>query len=208
MMHYPPSNTALLFVDPLNDFMSVLGKGWPLVRTVAKQVKLHQNLAVLSDTFRILDWPIFYAPHHQYKAGSFAARKYLHPSQALQKLSYMFNANGFGGQFYSSLAPQPNDTVASEHSCSSGFMGTDLHEKLQDKNISHLIIAGFLTNTCIESTARSAIDLDYHVTLLTDGAAAWTPQDQSAATELNFPLIAHHLSDTSSLIKNLESKYV
>ena len=33
--HYDPSRTALLFVDPYNDFLSEGGKLWPMVKAVA-----------------------------------------------------------------------------------------------------------------------------------------------------------------------------
>jgi nicotinamidase-related amidase len=203
-MHYPQHNTALIMVDPFNDFLSVWGKGFPLAKKVTKQVNLHKNLLDLLAIFRNSGRPVFYAPHHNYKSGSFSDRKYLHPSQAMQKLTNTFKADSFGAQFYRDFAPQEQDVVASQHSCSSGFMGTDLHEKLQEKNITHLVIAGFLANTCIESTARSAVDLDYHVTLLRDGVSAWTPEDQYAAVNLNYPLIAHELMDTASLVKAVE----
>jgi nicotinamidase-related amidase len=203
-MKYPQNNTALLLVDPLNDFMSVWGKGYPLARKITKQVNLHQNLDILLTKFRSLDWPVFYAPHFSYKPGSFTGRKYLHPSEAMQKVSAMFKADAFGSRFYPDFAPQPQDVVASEHSCSSGFMGTNLHEKLQEKNITHLVVVGFLANSCIESTVRSAMDLDYHVTLLRDGVSAWTPEDLHAAVDQNYPLIANILTNTESLTKALE----
>lgn len=207
-MNYPQNETALLLVDPLNDFMSRLGKGRPLVRKVSMQVNLLHNLEKLSDTFRGKGWPVFYAPHHRYRRGSFGDQKYLHPTQMLQKLTHFFKADAFGGNFFPRLKPQPEDIVASEHDCSSGFMGTDLHEKLQSKGISHIVIAGFLSNTCIESTARSAIDLGYHVTLLEDAVAAWTPKDQWAAVKLNYPHIAHELTNTEGLIKSIGASNV
>ena len=195
---YPKNNTALLLVDPYNDFMSKEGKAWPLVRTVTKQVNLHEHMKMVMKTCRAQGWPVFYAPHHQYREGSFSDRKYLHPSQYLQGLGESFKANDFGSEFYSGFEPKEGDVVASQHDCSSGFTGTNLHEKLQEKAITHVIIIGFLSNTCIESTARSALDLGYHVTLLTDAVAAWTSRDHEAAVKYNYPHLANHLTDTKS----------
>jgi hypothetical protein len=41
---YDAAHTALLFVDPYNDFLSEGGKLWPSVAEVAHSVGLHDNL--------------------------------------------------------------------------------------------------------------------------------------------------------------------
>jgi nicotinamidase-related amidase len=51
------------------------------------------------------------------------------------------------------------------------FAGTDLHDKLQARGIRHVILAGFMTHMCVETTARAAIDLGYGVTVVGDATA-------------------------------------
>lgn len=201
MRKHSKNKTALLLVDPYNDFMSKNGKTWPLVRQVTKKVDLTNQLEKLTSFSRSQGWSVFYAPHHQLRKDSFSDRKYLHPSQVLQKQFKTFSRDSFGSQFYPSLKPQSGDVIASEHDCSSGFMGTDLNEKLQERGISHLLIAGFLANTCIESTARSAIDLNYHVTLFSDGVGAWSTKDRDAAVEYTYPHLAHQLCSVDQFIQ-------
>lgn len=201
-MAYPES-TAIILVCPYNDFLSARGKAWPLVSKVAKDVNLLANLETLVAAGRELGMTIAYAPHHRYKRGSFEDRKYKHPSQVLQTLTHSFKAGGFGSRFYHPIAPREADIVASEHDCSSGFTGTDLHEKLQEANVTHVILAGLLSNTCIEATARSAIDLGYHVTLLEDAVAAWSPEDHEAAVKYHYPKISHAFMKTSELLSRL-----
>jgi hypothetical protein len=41
---YPRDRTALLFVDPYNDFLSEGGKFWPFIEGVAHKVGLLGNL--------------------------------------------------------------------------------------------------------------------------------------------------------------------
>ena len=197
---YPKGQTAILLVDPYNDFLSSRGKTWPLLRTVAKQVNLIENLKKLTQTGREQGLPIFYAMHLRYRPGNYEDLKYLSPSQAGIKLTKTFEAGAFGSEFYPDFVPQSGDIIASEHACASGFVGTDLHEKLQEKGISHLVLVGLLSNTCIESTARSAVDLNYHVTLVTDAVASWTPKDHQAAVEFNYPHIGHIVTTTAKLI--------
>jgi nicotinamidase-related amidase len=204
MLDYPTSNTALVLVDPFNDFLSRRGKGWPIAGKVIKKVGLISNLQNLAEASRNAGWQIVFAPHHQHRKGSFSERRYKHPSQILQGITRIFQRDAFGSKFYPTLKPLSGDIIASEHDCSSGFTGTDLHEKLQEKSITHVVLAGLLSNTCIESTARSALDLGYHVTLLTDATAAWSEEDHRAAVDLNYPHLAHALSTTDQFISNLQ----
>lgn len=203
MSIYPDGQTAILLVDLYQDFLSTRGQAWPLLRTVAKQVNLIENLKSIVKAGRDQGLPIFYAMHLRYRPGNYAGLKYLSPSQAGIQFAKTFKAGAFGSEFHPDFIPQPEDIIASEHACTSGFGGTDLHEKLQKNGISHLIIVGLLSNTCIESTARSAVDLDYHVTLVTDAVASWTPKDHQAAVEFSYPHIGHIVTTTDKLISTL-----
>jgi nicotinamidase-related amidase len=49
---YDPARTGLLFVDPYNDFLSEGGKLWPMVKKVAEQVRLIDNLKAVVKTVR------------------------------------------------------------------------------------------------------------------------------------------------------------
>ena len=46
-LHYEPSRTALLLVDPYNDFLSEGGKIWPMVKGVAGEVGLLDHLRAI-----------------------------------------------------------------------------------------------------------------------------------------------------------------
>ena len=202
---YPTDKTAILLVDPYNDFMSVRGKLWPLLRKVAKKVNAVENLQTIVTAARAKNIPIVYSPHQRYSKGVFASRKYLHPSQVGQLSAHVFEDGKFGGAFFAPLAPQEGDLIASQHACSSGFAETDLHEKLTALGITHIIIIGFLSNTCIEATARSAVDLDYHVTLVTDAVASWSPKDHQAAVASNYQLLGQIVTTTEPLVQLLDT---
>jgi nicotinamidase-related amidase len=51
---YPKNQTALLFIDPYNDFLSEGGKLWPMVEGVARSVGLLDNLRTITTTVRKL----------------------------------------------------------------------------------------------------------------------------------------------------------
>lgn len=185
--------SALVVVDPLNDFVSRRGKGWPLLREVAGEVGLIDHLRTAIAAARRQGMPVVYAPHR----GGGDRRTYAHPTpnQDLVRLIRFFS--GFGGRFHADLAPAEGDFVSSPHGVSSGFGGTNLDEHLKSSGVDEIVICGLLTNTCIESTARQAVDLGYHVTVLTDAIASWTRADQAAAVDGSLPLVVHSLMTTA-----------
>jgi nicotinamidase-related amidase len=202
------NRTALIVVDPFNEFLSRWGKMWSSVGATIKEVDLLSNLEKILDSARDVGMQVVYAPHHRWQPGSFSDKKYLHPSQALQIAFKAFPRKGFGGQYYKGLEPKQGDIIASEHTCSSGFAETDLHDQLQEIGITHLILVGMATNSCIEATARSAVDLGYHVTLVTDAVAAFSPKEHHATVTEIYPMIAHAVLDSNEVVAALQTDKV
>lgn len=67
------------------------------------------------------------------------------------------------------LATQPNDIYSSKQGHSAFFPGKcNLHEQLQARGITSVLIAGAVTNVCCEATARNAAELQYEVTMVSD----------------------------------------
>jgi nicotinamidase-related amidase len=62
------------------------------------------------------------------------------------------------------------------------FVGTKLYEVLKKNEIEKVIVVGFMTNFCCESTARSAHDLDFYVDFVKD--ATGTPGTAECAPEM------------------------
>jgi nicotinamidase-related amidase len=207
-LRYPTSNTAFLLIDPFNDFLSKRGKAWPLLRVVSKDVDLLTNLQAALHLVRAKGLQVAYSPHAKYRLGTKLNRKYLHPAQYLQGVTTLFNANGFGGRFHQQFRPQDGDIIGSEHACSSGFINTDLHDQLQAQNITHLIIAGLLSNTCIESTARTAVDYGYHVTLLPECVSTWSRADHQAAVAHSYMQLGHEVLTLKELTSALKASEV
>lgn len=188
--------SALVVIDPVNDFVSRCGKGWLMMREVAGDVGLVSNMRAAIDAARDRAVPVVYAPHRRGRGGP--KPRFATPSQDMARLSGFFT--GFGGRFHPALAPIAGDFVASEHSVSSGFGGTDLDEHLLSIGTEHITICGLLTNTCVESTARQGVDLGYHVSVLTDAVATWTPADQAAAVDGSLRQVVHSLLTTRDFV--------
>lgn len=64
------------------------------------------------------------------------------------------------GQIVSQVAPRSGEPVIVKQ-VPSAFVGTDLHERLTTASTKNLVLAGFMTHMCVNSTARSAFSLGY-----------------------------------------------
>ncbi|QXI08522.1 cysteine hydrolase [Pseudomonas tensinigenes] len=203
---YPLDRTAYLLVDPYNDFLSDGGKIFPLIKPMAEENGLLDNLRKLDRTVRELKIPVVIVPHHRWEKGDYES--WAHPTPTQCKIMHMhhFARGEWGGEWHPDFAPQEGDIVVQEHWGSSGFANTDLDFRLKQQGVTHVIIVGLLANTCIEATARYAAELGYHVTLVRDATAAFKAEMMHAAHELNGPTFAHVIASTDELIANLQSQ--
>lgn len=192
--------TALLFVDPYNDFLAEGGKLWPMVADVANSVGLHANLSAILAAARSVRLPIVIVPHHKAEPDEF--RNWAHPTpyQLGGSKMQVFAKGSWGAEWHPDYAPQAGDIVAHEHWTASGFANTDLDMRLKQKGVNRVILIGLIANTCIEGTARSAVDLGYHVTLVRDATAAFSHEAMHAAHEINAPNFAHAVVTTKELL--------
>jgi ureidoacrylate peracid hydrolase len=62
------------------------------------------------------------------------------------------------------------------------FEDTDLHLLLQSRGIGTLLMTGFTTNVCVETTARHGHIKGYHVLWVTDCCSAPTAQEYESGT--------------------------
>jgi ureidoacrylate peracid hydrolase len=68
------------------------------------------------------------------------------------------------------LAPAPGDVVVSKHRFS-GFFETDLDLVLRTLEVTNLIVVGWTTSICVESTVRDAMFRDFVCVTLADCTA-------------------------------------
>ena len=202
-MQYDPRKTALLFVDPYNDFLSEGGKVWPLIKPIAEEVNLLDNLRTINSAVRAAGIQVVIVPHRRWQPGDYECWCHPNPTQRLLMTRKTFAKGEWGGEWHPDFAPRENDIVVAEHWAQSGFANTDLDFQLKQHGISHVIVVGLLANTCIESTARYAMELGYHVTLVKDATAAFRRDMMHAAHELNGPTYAHSIVDTRELVQAL-----
>lgn len=199
------ARTALLFVDPYNDFLAPEGKLWPMVASVATELGLLNNLRKVVAGARGAGLPLIIVPHHRWNDGDLDGWDHPNPYLLGGYQHRVFEAGSWGGDWFADFAPQPGDLVATEHWGSSGFANTNLDFLLKQKGISRVILIGLIANTCVESTGRFAVELGYHVTLVRDATAAAGPEAMRAAHDINGPTYAHAIVTTTDLLAALAS---
>jgi nicotinamidase-related amidase len=199
------SKTALILVDPFNDFLSEGGKLYPLTKETVEGISLVQNLKKLIVGARERKIQIIYAPHHNTTEGDYLNWRFLSPSHMGSKNVVLFERNSWGAQFHPELQPELGDLIAQNHWTGSGFANTDLDFLLRMHNIDHIILAGMRANTCIDSTARYGVELGYHVTLIKDGIAAFNWEEIRVTVEITFPNYGHSMLSTEEFINTPKS---
>ena len=77
------------------------------------------------------------------------------------------------GAIADEVAPADGETVITK-AYPNAFVATDLHDHLQRVGNRHLILAGFMTHMCVNSTARGAFNLGYAPTVIASATATRT----------------------------------
>ena len=197
--------TALLVIDPYNDFISEGGKIWGRIQAVAEANRCVPHMLQVLNATRQAGFPVFYALHHRYRQGDYEKWQYIAPIQKAAWSRKTFEYGTWGGEIRSEFEPQPGDIVAQEHWCSSGFANTDLDLLLKQHGIHKLIIIGLIAHTCVEATVRFAAELGYEVTMIRDATADYSDKEMHAALDVNLPSYASAIVTTDEVVEALSS---
>ena len=137
---------ALVIIDVQNDYFP--GGAYELYEP-DKALDMIQKLI---HSFRTKNEKIYYVQHISGESGSF------------------FLPNTVGCLIHEKIKPQDNDKIIVKHYPSS-FLGTTLHEELQQDEIDELVVCGMMTHMCVDTTVRVAKDYGYKMILISDGCA-------------------------------------
>ena len=202
---YEKEITALLVIDPYNDFISEGGKLWDRLKGIAEANNCVAHMLQVMNAARKKGLRTFYALHRRYRPGDYETWKYVAPVQRAAWSRKTFEYGTWGGEIHPEFEPQPNDIVAQEHWCSSGFANTDLDLLLKKHGIGKLIVIGLIAHTCVEATVRFAAELGYEVTMVKDATADYSEVEMHAALAVNIPNYASAIVSTNEIIESLAS---
>ena len=195
--------TALLVIDPYNDFLSEGGKVWPRVKEVAQANRCVPNMLQVLHASREAGLRVFYALHRRYRPGDYENWKSIAPIQKAALASRVFAVGTWGGEIRADFAPKPGDVVSLEHWCSSGFANTDLDVLLKRHDIHKLVVIGLIAHTCVEATVRFAAELGYEVTMVRDATADYSDDEMHAALDVNIPNYASAVVTTKEIVQSI-----
>ena len=83
------------------------------------------------------------------------------------------------------------------------FSNTHLESSLISMGIRNLVLAGAVTSICIDSTARSAFELGFNVSILSDCTCGRTDMEQEFFCSQIFPLYAQVI-DSETFLQSLD----
>ncbi len=102
------------------------------------------------------------------------------------------------------LERQPSDHVVTKRH-PGAFHGTDLDSYLRQRGATQIVLAGIATSVGVESTARSAYDLDYNVTLAVDAMTDRSDEMHRHSVEKFFPRLGE-TGQTDDVLRLLNAR--
>jgi nicotinamidase-related amidase len=195
--------TALVVIDPYNDFISEGGKLWDRLKIVAQANNCVPHMLQVLNAARKAELRVFYALHHRYRQGDYETWKCIAPIQKAAWLHKSFEDGTWGGKIRGEFEPETGDIVVQEHWCSSGFANTDLDLLLKKHGVHKIIVIGLIAHTCVEATVRYAAELGYEVTMVKDATADYSDENMHAALDVNIPNYATAVMTTKEVLEAL-----
>lgn len=173
-----PSHSALIIIDPQHDFCSERGALAQRFGFDMKQIKeavpqLNSFIEACRKSGVLVVW-----------VREIFSDDKMHPNQkALWGGGddiWLIREDGTGIDWYEGMIkPTPGERVITKYQYDA-FEDTDLHLLLQSRGIKTLLMTGFTTNVCVETTARHGYIKGYHIVLVTDCTAAPTRAEYEA----------------------------
>ncbi|MBX7276861.1 cysteine hydrolase [Pseudomonas sp. ERGC3:05] len=193
-----PTKTALVLIEFQNDFTTPGGVFHDAVKDVMHQTDMLANTATTLQQARklgvkIIHMPIQFAESYpELTNRSYGILKGVADGSA-------FRAGSWGAEISDALKREPADIVVEGKRGLDAFATTGLDLVLRNNGIQNLVVAGFLTNCCVEGTVRSGYEKGYDVVTLTDCTATFSQEQQHAAENFTLPMFSQTLKHTQFL---------
>ena len=194
-MDIDPQTTAVVLIEYQNDFTSEGGALHGAVEGVMGATNMLENSQKLVAEARasgasILHAPITFAPGYP-ELGN--------PEKVYGILKGVIDTTAFvkgtwGAEICDEMAPEDSDIIVEGKRGLDTFATTNLDFVLRSREIETVILGGFLTNCCVESTMRTAYEKGYDVITLTDCTAATSDEEQTVATARDYPMFSHPMT--------------
>jgi len=188
-----PKKTALVLIEYQNDFTSEGGALHGGVKAVMESTKMMENTKAMVEAAREAGVTVVHAPISFVEGYNEITN---HPYGILKGVvdSNAFVKGEWGAQIVDELSPQEGDIVVEGKRGLDTFASTNLDFILRSRGIENLILGGFLTNCCVESTMRTGYEKGYNVITLSDCTATLSEEEQKMAVEKNYPMFSRPMT--------------
>lgn len=203
-MELNPKETALVLIEFQNDFTSEGGIFYGAVKGVMESNNMLQNTVDTVAAAREAGVHIMFVPisftedYHEITNKPYGIMKGVIDNGAFKK-------NTWGTEIIDILKPETGDVIIEGKRSFCGFASTNLDYILRSTGIKNVVLAGYLTNCCVESTMRTAYDKGYNVITLTDCCATLSQAEHDNALKSDFPMFSQPMTHTD-FIEVLENQ--
>lgn len=183
------ATTAVVLIEYQNEFATKGGVLHGAVEKVMGETNMLANTVSLVAWARkhgitVMHVPISFAPGY----GELSR----HPYGILKGVvdGKAFVKGSWGAAIVDQLTPADSDIVIEGKRGLDTFASTNLDFILRSKGIKTVVLGGFLTNCCVESTMRTAYEHGFDVITLTDCTAATSSEEHYNALKYDFPMFS------------------
>lgn len=197
-MTLDPKTTAFVLIEFQNEFATEGGVLHGAVAPVMSSTNMLANTVKLVEAAREKGAAIMHAPitfaegYHEITRHPYGILKGVVDGKAFVKGTW-------GAAICDALAPRPGDIVIEGKRGLDTFASTNLDFILRSKGIKTVVLGGFLTNCCVESTMRSAYEHGFDVVTLTDCLAATSKEAHENALQHDYPMFSHPMTSSEVL---------
>lgn len=153
------SRSALLVMDVQNGIVERLGDASALLGRLGGAISAARRAGV----------PVIYV-HVRFRDGYPEISPRNRAFSALKDGARPMTESDLSTAIHPSVAPQTGDVVVTKRRVGA-FSGSDLEVVLRSQGITSLVLAGIATSGVVLSTLRAAADMDFEITVLSDGCA-------------------------------------
>ena len=214
-MDFNPEDTAVVIIDPQNDFLSPDGVTWDLVGANVEENNTVANIESMFQAAKSGGYPVVVSPHYYYPTDhgwqfGGTVETMMHDIKMFDRTGSL-SLDGFegsGADWLESLKEYIADgetVVTSPHKVY-GPESNDLSLQLRKRGIDKVVLGGMSANLCVEAHLRELLEDGFEVAVVKDAtAAAQHPDlgDGYAAALVNFGFLANEVLSTKEAIAKL-----
>ena len=214
-MEFNAKDTAIVVIDPQNDFLSPQGVTWGLVGESVQANGTVEHIKQLFSAAKERGYDVFISPHYYYptdKGWQFGGtvEKMMHEIGMFDRKGAL-NTEGFEGsgadwlEEYKPYIEDGKTVVVSPHKVY-GPESNDLALQLRKRGKSKVILGGMSANLCVEAHMRELLEEGFEIAVVADAtAAAIHPElgDGYKAALTNYGFMANAVLSTDEALAGM-----